>query len=105
MRQPKFVLIPTRRVAGAYASSKAAVHALAETLTAEIAPLGIRVLLVEPGAFRTGIYGQEYLTSKPIADYNQMRSVSASRFASVSGTVRFSIPPLFPISPFGISWS
>ncbi|KAJ7319018.1 hypothetical protein DFH08DRAFT_970911 [Mycena albidolilacea] len=71
---------------GAYASSKAAVHALAETLTAEVAPLGIRVLLVEPGAFRTGIYGQEYLTSNPIADYNQMRSVSASRFASVSGT-------------------
>ncbi|KAF8201221.1 hypothetical protein K438DRAFT_1821625 [Mycena galopus ATCC 62051] len=71
---------------GAYASSKAAVHALAETLTVEVAPLGVRVLLVEPGAFRTGIYGQAYHTSNPIDDYERIRTVSASRFASVSGT-------------------
>ncbi|KAF7377597.1 UBR-type domain-containing protein [Mycena sanguinolenta] len=71
---------------GHYAASKAAVHALAETLTTEVAPLGVRVLLVEPGAFRTGIYGQEYFTSNPIDDYEQIRNMSASRFAGVSGT-------------------
>ncbi|KAJ7754541.1 hypothetical protein B0H16DRAFT_1542689 [Mycena metata] len=38
---------------GAYGSSKAAIHALAETLTVELAQFNIRVLLVEPSAFRT----------------------------------------------------
>jgi NAD(P)-dependent dehydrogenase (short-subunit alcohol dehydrogenase family) len=72
--------------AGHYAASKAAVHALAETLTVEVAPLGVRVLLIEPGAFRTGIYGQPYFTQNAIADYDEMRRVSVARFASVSGT-------------------
>ncbi|KAJ6611198.1 hypothetical protein B0H10DRAFT_2057384 [Mycena sp. CBHHK59/15] len=71
---------------GPYAASKAAVHALTETLAEEVAPLGVRVLLVEPGAFRTGIYGQAYHTANPIADYDALRAVSAARFASVSGT-------------------
>ncbi|KAJ7349043.1 hypothetical protein DFH08DRAFT_864210 [Mycena albidolilacea] len=38
---------------GSYASSKAAVHALAEGFSGELAHLNIRVLLVEPSAFRT----------------------------------------------------
>ncbi|KAJ6598429.1 hypothetical protein DFH09DRAFT_1258468 [Mycena vulgaris] len=71
---------------GPYAASKAAVHALAETLTVEVAPFGVRVLLVEPGAFRTGIYGQAYFTQNPIGDYDGMRTLSAARFGSVSGT-------------------
>ncbi|KAJ6551340.1 hypothetical protein B0H19DRAFT_1263997 [Mycena capillaripes] len=71
---------------GPYAASKAAVHALTETLTVELAPLGLRVLLVEPGAFRTAIYGQKYFTANPIADYDAIRTLSATRFASVSGT-------------------
>ncbi|KZT18414.1 NAD(P)-binding protein [Neolentinus lepideus HHB14362 ss-1] len=38
---------------GAYAASKAAVHAYAETLAYELKSLNIGVLIVEPGSFRT----------------------------------------------------
>ncbi|KAF7369241.1 putative oxidoreductase YusZ [Mycena venus] len=74
---------------GHYAASKAAVHALAESLTAEVAPLGVRVLLVQPGAFRTSIASQSssvYHTSNPIPDYDAMRGVSEGRFKGLSGT-------------------
>ncbi|KAJ7678098.1 hypothetical protein DFH06DRAFT_1316883 [Mycena polygramma] len=73
---------------GHYAASKAAVHALAETLTAELALLSpaLRVLLVEPGAFRTGIYRNTYPTDNTIPDWDAVRTASATRFASVSGT-------------------
>ena len=36
-----------------YAATKFGVEALSESLSAEVAPLGIKVLLVEPGPFRT----------------------------------------------------
>ena len=39
--------------AGYYAASKFAVEGLSEALRKELAPLGIRVTLIEPGAFRT----------------------------------------------------
>jgi NAD(P)-dependent dehydrogenase (short-subunit alcohol dehydrogenase family) len=38
---------------GAYHGAKWALEGLSETLAAELAPLGVRVLIVEPGAFRT----------------------------------------------------
>lgn len=61
--------------------------ALTETLAAELAPLNIRVLLVEPGAFRTeGIYGNQYFMDNQIPDYDSLRALSKKRFASVPGT-------------------
>lgn len=49
-----------------YSASKFAVHALAESLRREIAPEGVRVSLVEPGAVQSGFqaaagYGDEVL--------------------------------------------
>jgi len=38
---------------GYYAATKFAVEAISEALSKEVAPLGIKVLLVEPGPFRT----------------------------------------------------
>ncbi|KAF5370907.1 hypothetical protein D9615_009800 [Tricholomella constricta] len=71
---------------GPYAASKAAVHSLTETLSAELAQFNIRVLLVAPGSFRTeGIYAQAFNTQNPIAAYDAMRQTSASRNQAVAG--------------------
>ncbi|KAF9235491.1 hypothetical protein BU15DRAFT_51383, partial [Melanogaster broomeanus] len=71
---------------GFYASSKAAVHAMAETMALELEPLGIRVLIVEPGAFRTeGIYSNPFDESNPISDYDEERGKSVVRFSAISG--------------------
>jgi NAD(P)-dependent dehydrogenase (short-subunit alcohol dehydrogenase family) len=42
---------------GAYSATKFALEALAESLAAEVTPFGIKVLVVEPGAFRTNLFG------------------------------------------------
>lgn len=41
---------------GHYSATKFAIEAVTEVLRTEVAPLGIRVLAVEPGAFRTRAY-------------------------------------------------
>jgi NAD(P)-dependent dehydrogenase (short-subunit alcohol dehydrogenase family) len=41
---------------GAYCATKFALEGLTETLQEEIAPFGIRTMIVEPGAFRTGLF-------------------------------------------------
>ncbi len=42
---------------GAYCAVKHGLEGLSECLAAEVTPFGIRVLIVEPGAFRTGLFG------------------------------------------------
>ena len=41
---------------GAYCATKFALEGLTETLRDEVQPFGIRTLIVEPGAFRTGLF-------------------------------------------------
>jgi NAD(P)-dependent dehydrogenase (short-subunit alcohol dehydrogenase family) len=55
---------------GAYCATKFALEGLTETLQEEVAPFGIRTLIVEPGAFRTGLFrpGAAY-TSEPMEEY------------------------------------
>jgi NAD(P)-dependent dehydrogenase (short-subunit alcohol dehydrogenase family) len=44
---------------GAYSATKFALEGLTETLHDEVAGFGIRTLIVEPGAFRTGLFRPE----------------------------------------------
>ncbi len=56
---------------GYYASSKAALELLTNGLMKEVAPLGIKVMVVQPGAFRTRFYDGESLkgSATEISDY------------------------------------
>jgi NAD(P)-dependent dehydrogenase (short-subunit alcohol dehydrogenase family) len=55
----------------AYCASKFATEGITEALAAELLPLGIQVLLVEPGAFRTNFFGDRIHQSESIEDYRQ----------------------------------
>jgi len=54
---------------GAYSATKFALEGMSEALADEVRPLGIKVLIVEPGAFRTELFGN-ITASEPIGDYD-----------------------------------
>jgi NAD(P)-dependent dehydrogenase (short-subunit alcohol dehydrogenase family) len=54
---------------GAYCAAKHALEGLSECLAKEIAPFGLRVLIVEPGAFRTALFGAAFRTMPPLDAY------------------------------------
>ncbi len=72
---------------GYYAATKFAVEGLSESLAREVEPLGIRVLLVEPGPFRTDWAGRSLKQSPVfIGDYEQTSGHRRREIAKVSGT-------------------
>jgi NAD(P)-dependent dehydrogenase (short-subunit alcohol dehydrogenase family) len=54
---------------GAYCAVKHGLEGLSECLAAELAPFGIRVLIVEPGAFRTSLFGGAFRMLPEIEAY------------------------------------
>jgi NAD(P)-dependent dehydrogenase (short-subunit alcohol dehydrogenase family) len=54
---------------GAYQTAKWAVEGFSEVLSKEVAPLGIKVILIEPGGFRTDWAGSSMNFTQPGEDY------------------------------------
>ena len=71
----------------AYAASKFGVEGWMESLTPEVAPFGIRTILVEPGFFRTELLTPEstkYAESS-IADYAERTEQTVAAWTSMNG--------------------
>lgn len=70
-----------------YAATKAAVSAFTEVLAQDVASFGIKVTVVEPGAFRTNFLTAEALTmpQQPIAAYANIRA-SHAKYLQLNGT-------------------
>ena len=70
---------------GYYAATKFAVEGLSESLAQEVEPLGIRVLLVEPGPFRTNFGLSLKQSPHVITDYEQTAGKHRREIAEHSG--------------------
>lgn len=57
---------------GPYAASKAALNRAAEALSFEVAPFGIRLLVLEPGAVETGLNRAACATPETTSPYQQL---------------------------------
>jgi NAD(P)-dependent dehydrogenase (short-subunit alcohol dehydrogenase family) len=57
---------------GAYQTAKFAVEGFSEVLANEVAPFGVKVIIVEPGAFRTDWQGASMTMHEPGPDYRDV---------------------------------
>lgn len=71
---------------GVYGASKFALEGASEALAAEVAPLGIRLTIVEPGPFRTGFAGKAFQqANNHIADYDGTAGIFRQKIKAVDG--------------------
>ncbi|MEV0522879.1 oxidoreductase [Streptomyces sp. NPDC050439] len=70
----------------AYSGTKFALEGMSEALAAEVGPLGIKVLVVEPGAFRTSLFGNTSASPVEIPDYAPTAGATRTMVAGGDGT-------------------
>ncbi|MBB1159595.1 MULTISPECIES: oxidoreductase [Amycolatopsis] len=71
---------------GAYCAAKFALEGLSEALAAEVAPLGVKVLIVEPGAFRTSFGGAAMHRSRNLDAYAESTAATRAAIEGMDGT-------------------
>jgi NAD(P)-dependent dehydrogenase (short-subunit alcohol dehydrogenase family) len=71
---------------GGYCSAKFALEGLTEALVDEVAPFGIRVITVEPGAFRTEFGGRRMHRSRVIDAYGASTGATRAAVDDMDGT-------------------
>ena len=73
---------------GYYSATKFAIEAITDALHDEVAPHGISVLTVEPGAFRTNAYTgfADEPVDEPFPDYHDMLEEVRATFVGMDGT-------------------
>jgi NAD(P)-dependent dehydrogenase (short-subunit alcohol dehydrogenase family) len=71
----------------AYAAAKFGIEGWMESLAPEVAPFGIRTMLVEPGFFRTELLSRDSTTyAKPsIGDYAERTKVTVAAWSAMDG--------------------
>jgi NAD(P)-dependent dehydrogenase (short-subunit alcohol dehydrogenase family) len=70
----------------AYSGTKFALEGLSEGLAAEVAHLGIKVVIVEPGPFRTDFAGRSIRWAAPSPDYADVMVPAKAAFDTFDGT-------------------
>ena len=88
---------------GPYASSKFALEAVSDALRREVEPLGVKVIVVEPGAVTTEMLGRVAATGERIA--NGMTAAQRGRYAtlmhSIISQAQAAIPESVPAEEVG----
>jgi NAD(P)-dependent dehydrogenase (short-subunit alcohol dehydrogenase family) len=70
----------------AYSASKFALEGMSEALAQEVAPWGIKVLIVEPGAFRTAFAAEALKTMPAMAAYQDSIGDTRTMMQEMHGT-------------------
>ncbi len=78
---------------GSYVASKYALEGWAETLRLEMKPLGVQIVLVEPGSFETDIWTRNAIFA---ASAQEAKSPNAARVARLLGSREASKPKANP---------